>query len=229
MFNELFNHELQRSMTRFFIETVAPLGRKRTYDKGDVIRKENADEIIIVLEGLIDQVFIAEDGDMISFFRLDEGTIFGEMDYLEGYPTGILARVSKKSVVSIVKREKLDELLLSHPEYYKHFTHSIIRKYRIVMMKYADQKFNNALGRLASYLLRLSHTNNEKTHKKDIIEINFTHEELAFNLAMNRTTITSGLNLFKEKGFIKITKGQMEILDKEGLKSLTNDYLEMLS
>lgn len=227
MFNELFNYDLQRSMTEFFLNTVAPLGHKKTINKGDIIRKENADEIFIVVEGLIDQVFIAEDGDMISFYRLDEGTIFGEMDYLDGYPTGILVRASKKSVISIVRREEVDKLLLHNPEYYKHFTHSIIRKYRIVMLKYADQKFNNALGRLASYLIRLSYTNTDKESDRRIIDVNFTHEELAFNLAMNRTTITSGLNMFKEKGLISVSKKQLEIIDIEGLKSLTNDYLEI--
>lgn len=227
MYNHLFNEELQNKMTEYFIKELASLGRVRAYSKNEMIDPNDADHIYIVLDGAFNQVLISQDGDEISFFRLERGTIFGEMDFFDGFRTCVLTKAIKTSAVSIVPRHLIEEELRKNPKLHKQFMHSMIRKYRIVMLELADVKFNDSLGKLAHALLRWGHTTNYRGMCNDgtkVIHMTFTHEELASRLASNRTTITNGLKYFKEKGYIKIEGKQVCILDPDGLKEYINPY-----
>lgn len=227
MYNHLFNEELQNQMTEYFVKDLASLGRVKAYSKNEMIDPKDADNIYIVLDGAFNQVLISQDGDEISFFRLERGTIFGEMDYFDGYRTCVLTKAIKTSAVSIVSRKVVEKELQKNPKIYKQFMHSMIRKYRIVMLELADVKFNDSLGKLAHALLRWGHTTNYRgscDSSKKVIHMTFTHEELASRLASNRTTITNGLKYFKEKGYIKVEGKQISILNPGGLKEYINPY-----
>ncbi|MCH4886168.1 Crp/Fnr family transcriptional regulator [Acidaminobacter sp. JC074] len=227
MYEQLFNEELQKKMTKCFLNVLAPLGSKKTFKKNEIVDPESADQVYIVVEGAFDQVLYSEDGDEITFFRLDKGTIFGEMDFFDGYRTCVITRAAEKSSISIVSRDKIEDLLKEQPELYKEFMHSIIRKYRIVMLELADMRFNNSLGKLAHAILRWSHTTNYRTDddkQKKTIQMRLTHEELASRLASNRSTITNGLKFFRDKGFIKIEERRITVIDEAGLKDYINPY-----
>jgi len=227
MYNQLFNEELQNKMTEYFLNELSPLGIVKAYSKNEIVDPENADHIYIVLDGAFNQVLYGQDGDEISFFRLERGTIFGEMDYFDGDRTCVITKALKTSAISIVPREKIEKVLSNNPEIYRQFMHSIIRKYRIVMLELADVKFNDSLGKLAHAILRWGHTTSYRRpgeENKQIINMTFTHEELASRLASNRTTITNGLKYFKEKGYIKIEGKRISIIDETGLKDYINPY-----
>jgi len=227
MYDELFNEELQKKMTAYFLNVLAPLGSEKSFKKNEIVDPNNAEQVYIVIDGSFDQVLYSSEGDEISFFRLDRGTIFGEMDFFDGYRTCVITRAAEKASISVVSRNQIEALLKEEPDLYKQFMHSIIRKYRIVMLELADVRFNNALGKLAHALLRWSHISNyrrEDDPDKKTIQMKLTHEELASRLASNRSTITNGLKYFKDKGLIKVEDKRISILDAEALKKYINPY-----
>jgi len=229
MYDQLFNEDLQKKMTTYFTQELAPLGTVKAFSKNEIVDPDEADHVYIVLDGAFNQVLYSLDGDEISFFRLERGTVFGEMDYFDGHRTCIITKALKTSAVSIVPRKVLEEVLSKNPEIHREFMHSIIRKFRIVMLELADVKFNDSLGKLAHALVRLVYTTGYKVHGetgKSMINMKLTHEELASRLASNRSTITNGLNYFKEKGYIAIEDKKICILDPEGLKKYINPYWE---
>lgn len=226
MYDQLFNEELQMEMVDYFLDVLAPLGIVKAFSKNEIIDPDNADHIYIVLDGSFNQVLYSQDGDEIAFFRLVRGTIFGEMDFFDGYRTCVVTKAIETSAVSIVPREKIEAVLSKNPDIYKQFMHSIIRKYRIVMLELADVKFNDSLGKLAHAIIRWSHTTNyySSGEEKKTIHMTLTHEELASRLASNRSTITSGLKYFKDKGLIKVEEKRITIVNVEGLKEYINPY-----
>lgn len=227
MYDLLFNEELQEQMTDYFLNHLAKFGTVKAFSKNEMIDPETADHVYIVLDGAFNQVLYSQDGDEISFFRLERGTVFGEMDFFDGYRTCVITKALKTSAVSIVPRDVLEKEIGKNPDVYKQFMHSIIRKYRIVMLELADVKFNDSLGKLAHSLVRLVHTTGYRGNDKDNryrINMTFTHEELASRLASNRSTITSGLKYFKEKGYITMEGKYIYIEKLEGLKAYINPY-----
>jgi len=124
MYNELFNSDLQKKMTDFFVNDLSAFGRVRAFSKNEIVDPKDADNIYIVLDGAFNQVLYSLDGDEINFFRLERGTIFFEMDYFDGYRTCVITKALKTSAVSIVSRKVLEEELMKRPEIYRHFIHS---------------------------------------------------------------------------------------------------------
>jgi CRP-like cAMP-binding protein len=227
MYDILFNENLQQKMTEYFLKELAPLGVVKAFGKNEIIDPDDANSVYIVLDGAFNQVLYSRDGDEMSFFRLERGTIFGEMDFFDGERTCVITKALKASAVSIVPRDVLENELIKEPDIYKHFMHSIIRKYRIVMLESADVKFNDALGKLAHVLVRLAHTTNYRSNKNSEnkkINMTFTHEELANRMAANRSTITNGLKYFKDQNLITIKDRQIHITNIEGLKRYITPY-----
>ncbi len=227
MYDMLFNEELQKDMLKFFSEDLSKLGTIRDVKKNEIIDPETADQVYIVLSGSFKQALYSAEGDEITFFRLRSGTIFGEMDYFDGMRTCVITKAVENSKVSVLSRQVLEKELKNDPLIYRQFMHSVIRKYRIVMLELADVKFNDSLGKLAHSIIRLAYTT--KHHAKgdagvQKVHIAITHDELASRTASNRSTVTNGLKTFKDKGLIAIKDRQIIILNLDGLKSYVTHY-----
>ena len=71
--------------------------------------------------------------------------------------------------------------------------------------------FNNMDSRVANFLC---HSNRNV--------INATHQRLANEVGTSREVISRSLGHLEDKGFIKLSRGQVEILDHQGLESFTS-------
>ena len=88
------------------------------------------------------------------------------------------------------------------------------------MFELSNFHFNDSIGRLADFIIRLYYTETEEP--PTTISIIFTHEEIANRLGLNRITVTHGLKKFREEGFIDIQNRHIIIKNIEGLKKITN-------
>ncbi len=218
MYRELFDLELQNHMTSFFYKYLSKHGNLKEVKKGDVVDPQSANEVYIVLKGYLKQLVISVDGNERGLFRLPRGTIFGEMDFFDGYRTCVLTKALEDSIVSIIPRSILEKELEKNPKIYKYFIHSIARKYRILMLFLADSTFNDSLGKLASILVRLTAMQEGELKNYTTIDYIYTHEEFASVMGCSRVTVTNGLKYFKAKNYISIKNRRITIEDVEGLK-----------
>ncbi len=225
MYRELFDPINQDKMTTYFAEELASKGVIKHFNKNTLIDPFDSDHIYIVLEGECRQGLFSANGSERSFFRLNRGTIFGEMDFFEGARTCEITHVMKKSTVSVISRERLESELAKNPEIYRLFLHSVIRKYRLLMMQLADARFNDSIGILASALLRIgSVESGYDLQERTRLVHQYTHEKLANNLGLSRPTVTSTMGYLREKGLISF-EGKTIVLEKiDDLKALTNTY-----
>lgn len=228
MYDKLFNQELQNQMTNYFTHHLSVLGRIKAFEKNEIIDPEDADHIYIVLDGDLNQILYSEDGKEIIFYRLERGNVFGEMDFFDGFRTCVVTKAMSACAISIVSRDIVEQEMAKQPDIYKHFIHSIVRKYRIVMLEFSDTRFNDSLGKIAHLLLRLSHTTAKdgiKQEDNNIINLSFTHEELASRINANRSTITNGLNKLKDMEVITLDGKQISIINYEKLRKCINHYI----
>ena len=58
----------------------------------------------------------------------------------------------------------------------------------------------------------------EMVHQKGSV-LKITHEELARNIGSAREVVTKVLNYFCEEGVVSLSRGKVEIIDREKLQS----------
>ena len=168
----------------------------------------------------------SKNGDEIIFFRMSAGDIFGETDFFDNSRTFVMNKALRNAKVSIVNREILEAKLMEFPNMYNYFLKAIIRKQRMIMMELSNFKFNDSIGKLADFLVRLYYTEDININSKNYISIVLTHEEIANRIGLNRTTVTNGLKIFKDRNLIEVKDRKLIIRDIEGLKNLTNIPIE---
>lgn len=223
MLNELFNRESQDKMTEYFLKELAPKGTMQTYGKNKIIDPKESNCIYIVIDGTIAQELISEDGKQISLFMLLPGTIFGEMDYFEGSRTCSISHVlTDKAVISILSKGIIERELSLNRHLYNFFMHSIIRKFRILMLKIVDNHSNDFRGKLASTLIRFAIMEEGEICNGARITTIQSITSFSSYLMCSRSTLSTTLSEFREKGIIESDKGDFIIKDKDKLMKYIN-------
>ena len=224
MHEKIFDLDVQKNMDVFFINKLAKYGKIETFKKGQIINPNNPDNIYIILKGEVNQGMYSKSGDEIIFYRITEGSIFGEIDFFDKSRTFVVNKAITKGKISVLNREVVELKLKEYPEIYHYFLTSIIRKYRMIMLELANFQFNDSIGKLSDFLVRLYYT--ENINLKNNISIVLTHEEIANRIGINRITVTNGIKLLKDKNLIEIKDRKITIKDIESLKKLTNVPIE---
>lgn len=218
MLNVLFDETLQKEMTGYFLNELAKIGNRQKYKKNTLITPSDANSIYIITEGSFKEILINGEGKEISLFRLTPGTIFGETDYFDGVRTISLIKVMKDGELSAISHNKLEKVLQENPKVYKYFIHSIVRKYRIIMLKSANLLANTARGQVAVLLLEIAARLGNDTSKPCVIDYIYTHQELADTMGCSRVTITNVLNEFKSEGSLSYSDKNIKIDKPELLR-----------
>lgn len=221
MYETMFDQDAQMEMDKFFIENFANEGTVKWYEKGVVLDPTNHNHIYLVLEGELNQMMFSKNGNMINYYRLLKGNIFGEIDYFDTDRSYVVNKTMKSCKLVIINREILEKKLKMHPEMYAYFLTSIVKKYRIIMLELANHKFNNALGRLADFFIRLYYAEENPTNNV-ILDIVFTHEDIANRVGLNRVTVTKGIKTFVDLDLIELIDRRISIKDIKGLEKFTN-------
>ncbi|MDN5341418.1 MAG: family transcriptional regulator, cyclic receptor protein [Oceanotoga sp.] len=204
MFNKMFSKKLQEKMTDKLLNYIAPLGKQKNYSKNQIVEICDSNHIYIVTNGYFKKLVYSPEGKEISFYRLNAGTIFGEMDFFDNQKTfGIVKSLEENSSISAVNRKIIEEMLITDKELYWCFMHSIIRKFRIISLNYVNSLSNDSTGKLAGFLIALIAQHGQKcTQESKIIPYPYTHQEIANALGISRITITKSINELKKLGLI---------------------------
>lgn len=220
MYESLFDQSLQRKMDAFFLSTFEGAGKIKWYEKGVIIDPPDRDQIFLVLEGQLNQQMFSKKGGTITFFRLFRGNIFGEIDFFDSERTFVTNKTVSSCKIATINRELVESKLKENVRLYEFFLTSIVKKYRIIMLELANHKFNDSIGKMADFFVRLYYTEDEN-HREDI-DVLFTQEEVANRVGLNRVTVTRALKYFKENGLVEVNNRRIKIKDIEGLKALTD-------
>lgn len=223
MLKELFNRELQHEMTTFFLNDLSQKGKMLNLKK-DTIIQTNQDCIYIVIEGMVSEEIFSEDGKQTTLFLLGPGTIFGEMPFFEKYEKSCSIDITMyhDTKVSIVERQILNAEIVDNPKIYNYLIHSIIRKYNILMLKVADNHFNDFKGKLASTLIRFAIVEEGDIFDGAVIRNVKSITMFAKYLSCDRSTVSKALSDFQDEGSILLVKNRIIIKNKDLLTRYVN-------
>jgi len=189
---------------------------------------EEATEVLFMIKkGRVRLFRLMADGKVITTAILEEGTFFGQLALLGQQLYGNFAEALTDCVICIINRADAKTYLIGDERIAYRIIETLGRRLLEIEQRLADTTLKHVPARVASLLLQLAKNRMreeggaENRTAGGAIEINFTHEELAQLLGIHRETITRTLKEFSRLNFIKLGRGQILLLDANGLLDLS--------
>lgn len=190
---------------------------KRTFKKGEILHNGSADctGLFLVLSGQLRAFAVSEEGREITLYRLFERDIclFSASCIMKSIQFDIT-----------IAAEKDGKALLIPPDIYKsmmeisaplaNYTNEVMAsRFSDVMWLVEQVMWKSFDSRLADFLLNETVIENSDTLK-------ITHEAIGNHLGSPREVVTRMLKYFVSEGLVTLSRGTIEILDKDGLEKI---------
>ncbi|MBU5485102.1 Crp/Fnr family transcriptional regulator [Clostridium sp. MSJ-11] len=224
MYESFFDNDRQSFMRNYFLNELSKMGKIEKYKKNEIIDIEG--NVGIIVKGVVKQSIISVKGDEKLLYLIRPGEVLGEMTYFCGGKDYIVTIAKENSQIAIINRDILEMELSKNPEVYRHFIHSMTRKFRIVMLQLTNNMFNDSIGKIADALLRLSACAEIDSKERISVNMIYTHQELANNIGCSRITVTRCLKKFQDEGIISYENKNIIINKPNGLKEYINTVVE---
>ncbi len=174
------------------------------------------DHLLFLINGTIRVQQVSPNGREIVLYRVNAGescvlTTACLLAYEDYLAEGI---AETELEVAAIPRAVFEDLL-SRSQDFRHFVFSAYSR-RVTELFHLIQEvtFTKIDIRLAQKLLELSKDNQIR---------NFTHQDLATELGTVREVISRQLQEFQRRGWVKVSRGAIDLLDLKALKKLSSE------
>ena len=195
---------------------------EHTFSAGSILFCEGdlANQLYFVKNGSVRLMKTTDDGKELTLYYFHDGDLIHNMDVSERNISSFSAEVLQHSVIGIVKRSDLEQLLWKNGDLAVEFIRWLSYMQRFMQLKLRDLLFHGKHGALASTLIRIANTYGVFDGKVIRFTEKFTHAELASLIGATRETVNRMLSQFKKDELIDYHKGRIVILNLEGLKKI---------
>jgi CRP-like cAMP-binding protein len=173
--------------------------------------EETGEVLFLLKKGRVQLYRLSPDGKKLVMAELERGSVFGEMSLVGQGMHNTFAEAVEDCTLCVMSRADVERLIITKPKVAMRIMQSMALRLSEAEERLEDIAFKSIPSRLASLLLKL--TDQGTTIK------GYTHQDLAEMLGTYRETTTQTLNDFKGKGWIKIGRKSIEILDRESLET----------
>jgi CRP-like cAMP-binding protein len=169
-----------------------------------------------VLEGAVRVGSISESGKELLLVLVEPPHWFGEISLFDGQPRTHDAFAEGQVTLLNLPQAPLLALLHEQPEHWRDFALLMSQKMRLAFIALEEMSLLPAPQRLARRLLLITEGYGGLTGKRRVIQL--AQEQLAMMLALSRQTTNQILKELEAQGALRLTYGEIEILDLECLK-----------
>lgn len=169
--------------------------------------------IALLLSGVVRVYKIGETGREITLYRFGNGQscILTANAILSQKTFPAIATVEQEAEAVMIPAETFRDWVVRY-DLWREFVFDLLSQRLSTVMAIVDEiAFRRMDARVAALLLARAQAQNP---------IRITHQEIASELGSSREVISRLLEDFSERGLIRSGRGEIEILDKGGLRSL---------
>jgi CRP/FNR family transcriptional regulator len=197
------------------LRLIATTSSKSSYEQGETIlsREKECNGLVIVKIGQLRAFFESEDGKEISLYRLLSGDvcILSAACVLKNITFEVTLEVEKDSEVYFIPAAIWGKLAEKN-SMVKVFSMELVSERFSEVMWVMEQMVSKNMGqRVAAFLIEQSALEESGT-------LMMTHETVAKNLGTAREVISRILKYFENDGVLKLSRGQINLIDMEKLK-----------
>jgi len=174
---------------------------------------DRVDAIALLISGVVRVYKIGATGREITLYRFGNGQscILTANAILSQKTFQAIATVEKDAEAVMIPAATFRDWVM-HYDLWREFVFDLLSQRLSTMMEIVDEiAFRRMDARIASFLLTRARAQNP---------MRITHQEIASELGSSREVVSRLLEDFSERGLIHSSRGEIEVLDEEGLNSL---------
>ncbi len=189
---------------------------RQVYKKDNMvlIEEEVGSTMFVILDGRVKISRISDEGREVILSILCDGDFFGEMSILDGQTRSANAVTLEDTELMIIRRENFLQMLYDYPQIAINLLKELAHRLRRSDSQIKSLSLQNAMGRVASTLLRIA--DDSGIIKQGRVEIAHLppQQDLANMAGTSRETISRVIKSLSQLGYLK----------KEGSKLIIMEY-----
>jgi CRP-like cAMP-binding protein len=211
----LSRHPYFASLPARIVAAVRTRVLTRSYDKGSLIYAEGTESkgLYLVSSGRVRIFKSSEEGREQDLHHLTVGESFSDAAAFDGEPTVANAEPMERSVILLVPREALRELMMEYPEIGLSVTRVLATRVRALSALAGELALRHVVSRVSSVIARRPAVDSVVTLP--------AHHELAAMVGTVREVATRALRHLQNIGAIQLeSRGRVRVLDRNLLSQL---------
>ena len=202
-------------------QTLLEMARVQRLDAGQRLfrRGDRPSGLYAVVEGAVRVGAIGENGKEALLTLVEPPYWFGEISLFDGLPRTHDAFAESASTLLLLPQAELLALLERQPQHWRDFALLMSHKLRLAFIALEDMSLLPAAPRLARRLLLIAENYGESEPRR---MLHLAQEQLALMLSLSRQTTNQILKELEAQGVVRLTYGEIEILDFAHLRQLAS-------
>lgn len=201
-------------------ESLSAFASKRKLKKGEILHNGsvNCTGLILVLSGQLRAYTISDDGREITLYRLFDLDIclFSASCMMKSVQFDITLDAQKDTEVLIIPSEVYKSIMEESAALANYTNEIMASRFSDVMWLMDQILWKSFDKRLANFLIE--EANIEET---DVLKI--THETIGNHMGNPREVVTRMLHYFQNEGAVKLSRGTIELTDKDKLRKFAHE------
>ena len=190
----------------------------RRVHRGDVIHNADADctGLLLIQSGQLRAFILSEDGREITLYRLFERDLclFSASCMMRSIQFDITIQAEKDTELWVIPAE-IYKQVMDESAPLSNFTSEVMAaRFSDVMWLIEQILWKSLDRRLAAFLL-------DEAVLEESSTLKITHEMIANHLGTAREVITRMLRYFQNEGIVKLRRGEIEIINTAGLRTIS--------
>jgi len=208
------------SLENKHFEEISTISKKKSFEKHEVIftQGDPGDTLFVLTSGSVKIFLSGADGNETTLNILYTNDFFGEMSLLDGRCRSATVTALEAVTVLTISRNDFIRLIKKNPTIGLNITSSLCHRLRKTSEQVARLTFFDASGKVAHVLLELANDEGKRENGRIVLNLKFGRQELANLTALSRETLTRTLYDLQARGYLKLEKKKITILDESLLK-----------
>lgn len=189
----------------------------RRYSKGEMVYQPSVrcEGMIYMLEGTLRIYILSDDGREVTLYRLGPGEhcVFSASCVIEALSFEVFIEAETDAVLQLTDATALRAISEDNVNLMAFNQAIALKRASDILWAMQQVLFFSVDRRLAVYLL-------DAAAKSDSGIVKATHEQIATSIGSAREVVSRMLKRFAEDGYIRLSRGSVEILDKQSLKDI---------
>ena len=192
----------------------------RSYDANVTISdpEDAPKRAFLCTSGTLKVTKLLSSGREILITILEPGSIWSDRSLLKGYWREVFVEAMSPVRIVSIEKELFESYICSEPERLTQFMLRISEQMSDALTLLEDFRGRDVASRLASVLVRFSKQYGIEKESSVIIDLPFTHQDLANMIGTARETVSRNMARFRAEGYVR--GGQMATLEILQLNSL---------
>ena len=199
-------------------QTLSESAFPRRIPAGTVVHRGDMDclGLLLIRSGQLRCYILSDEGREITIYRLFERDIclFSASCMMPSIQFELHIEAEKDTEVFVLPPDMYRGLMQESAPIANYTNEIMSSRFSDVMWLMEQIMWKSFDKRLAAFLLEESAIDGDCLH--------ITHEKIANHLGTAREVVTRMLRYFQNEGFVKLTRGTIELTDRKGLEALTD-------